>query len=138
MFKAFENGTKITTGVADIVLPQGNGAQRRTDGDKLVGCYSHQTAADGMYLLRNEGSDFKFEKMQAGDKIKPFQAYLNVESDNSTILQVTDNDEVPTGIVSVKNETNNVIWQTLSGMTLDKKPKEKGVYIRNGKKIVVR
>ena len=138
LFKAFEDGTKITTGVVDVVLPQGNGAQHRTDGDKLVGCYNHQTAADGMYLLRNEGTDFKFEKMQAGDKIKPFQAYLKVESDNSTILQVTDNDEVPTGIVSVKNETNNVIWQTLSGMTLDKKPKDKGIYIRNGKKIVVR
>ena len=138
LFKPAEEATKIATGVASIVLPKSNAAQRRTDGDQLVGCYSTQTAASGMYLLRSEGTDFKFEQMQAGEKIKPFQAYLKLNDTSTTVLKVTDNEEVPTGIVSVKEQTTAAKWQTLSGITLDKKPQEKGVYIRNGRKIVVR
>lgn len=138
LFKPAEEATKIATGVASIVLPKSNAAQRRTDGDQLVGSYSTQTAASGMYLLRSEGTDFKFEQMQAGEKIKPFQAYLKLNDTSTTVLKVTDNEEVPTGIVSVKEQTTAAKWQTLSGITLDKKPQEKGVYIRNGRKIVVR
>lgn len=138
LFKPAEEATKIATGVASIVLPKSNAAQRRTDGDQLVGSYSTQTAASGMYMLRSEGTDFKFEQMQAGEKIKPFQAYLKLNDNSTTVLKVTDNEEVPTGIVSVKDKTTAAKWQTLSGITLDKKPQEKGVYIRNGRKIVVR
>lgn len=138
LFKPTEDATKIATGVASIVLPKSNAAQRRTDGDQLVGSYSTQTAASGMYMLRSEGTDFKFEQMQAGEKIKPFQAYLKLNDTSTTVLKVTDNEEVPTGIVSVKEQTTAAKWQTLSGITLDKKPQEKGVYIRNGRKIVVR
>lgn len=138
LFKPAEEATKIATGVASIVLPKSNAAQRRTDGDQLVGSYSTQTAASGMYMLRSEGTDFKFEQMQAGEKIKPFQAYLKLNDTSTTVLKVTDNEEVPTGIVSVKEQTTAAKWQTLSGITLDKKPQEKGVYIRNGRKIVVR
>ncbi len=138
LFKPAEDATKIATGVASIVLPKSNAAQRRTDGDQLVGSYSTQTAASGMYMLRSEGTDFKFEQMQAGEKIKPFQAYLKLNDTSTTVLKVTDNEEVPTGIVSVKEQTTAAKWQTLSGITLDKKPQEKGVYIRNGRKIVVR
>ena len=138
LFKPTEDATKIATGVASIVLPKSNAAQRRTDGDQLVGSYNTQTAASGMYMLRSEGTDFKFEQMQAGEKIKPFQAYLKLNDNSTTVLKVTDNEEVPTGIVSVKEQTTAAKWQTLSGITLDKKPQEKGVYIRNGRKIVVR
>ena len=35
-------------------------------------------------------------------------------------------------------QENSTGWHTLSGLTLDKKPTQKGVYIHNGKKVVIK
>lgn len=47
----------------------------------------------------------------------------------------------PTGITgtpTISNTTTNNAWYTLSGMKLGKKPAENGVYIHQGKKVIIR
>ena len=48
---------------------------------------------------------------------------------------------VPTGITgtpTISNTTTDNAWYTLSGMKLGKKPAESGVYIHQGKKVIIR
>ena len=54
-------------------------------------------------------------------------------------VRIINNDA--TGIVEMRNEGNErnaAEWFTLSGRKLDKQPTQKGIYIHNGKKIVVK
>lgn len=44
----------------------------------------------------------------------------------------------PTAINFVHTDYENGKWYTVSGMMLDKKPARKGVYIYNGRKVVVK
>ena len=45
----------------------------------------------------------------------------------------------PTGISAVETDAaNDGAWYTLSGVKLDGKPTEKGIYICNGKKVVIK
>jgi len=44
----------------------------------------------------------------------------------------------PTAISFVKAEYENDQWYTISGLKLQKKPTRKGLYIFNGKKVVVK
>lgn len=47
----------------------------------------------------------------------------------------------PTGITgtpTINNTTTDNAWYTLSGMKLSKKPAESGVYIHQGKKVIIR
>jgi hypothetical protein len=44
----------------------------------------------------------------------------------------------PTAINFVKTEYENGKWYTISGLQLQKKPTKKGLYIYNGKKVVVK
>ncbi len=53
-----------------------------------------------------------------------------------TTLGTSDTD-IPTGIVSLDSSKGNGSFYTLSGMKIDKMPKQKGVYIQNGRKVVV-
>ena len=50
-------------------------------------------------------------------------------------------DEETTGVVSMDNgqwSMDNGQWYTVNGMKLDKQPTTKGVYIRNGRKVVIK
>ncbi len=53
-----------------------------------------------------------------------------------TTLGTSDNG-IPTGIVSLDSSKGNGSFYTLSGMKIDQMPKQKGVYIQNGRKVVV-
>ena len=66
------------------------------------------------------------EKYQAADVWKDF---LNIVED------------LPTGIVSIDNSQltiDNDVWYTLKGVRLNGKPTKTGVYIVNGKKVVIK
>ena len=50
-----------------------------------------------------------------------------------------EEEDVETGILQIENTVNaNDAWYTINGMKLQDKPKAKGIYIHNGKKIFVR
>lgn len=56
------------------------------------------------------------------------------------LVTLTMSYDETTGIVEMKNEKgesrNNGVWYTLDGRKLSLQPKQKGVYIQNGKKVV--
>lgn len=56
------------------------------------------------------------------------------------LVTLTMSYDETTGIVEMRNEKgesrNNGVWYTLDGRKLSLQPKQKGVYIQNGKKVV--
>ena len=83
--------------------------------------------------------DIRFVRMTGSDSVLPFQAYLKLSGQEADSFGVTDNSQT-TGITSVgvDSEQQGDVWHTTSGVRLQQKPAAKGVYIRNGKKIVVK
>jgi len=79
----------------------------------------------------------EFVRASAGASIKPFKAYLNTATPNPSRLQVVI-DNMTTGIADVESMVTTNKWHTLNGQTLEKKPSQKGFYIHNGKKEIVK
>ena len=71
----------------------------------------------------------------------PHKAYLKVPADNSSSIKGFTFTGGTTGITTIGNEqltNDNGAWYTLDGKKLDSKPTQQGIYLHNGKKIVVR
>ena len=119
-----------------------------TDYADFVGCYSPVAIADEdkslLYLGRNNKlyypsqamtinafrSYFQLKGIEAGDL--PSQArefVLNFDGGDTTSLSEE---------LRVKNEKYATAWYTLDGRKLQGKPTQKGVYINNGSKIVIK
>ena len=67
--------------------------------------------------------------------IRPFEAYmLNTDATRAFYLPVNRGDTGIGAVLSVKDEN----WYTLQGIRLNSKPKERGVYIVNGRKVMIK
>lgn len=108
------------------------------------GSQKQSVAVGEGYVLNAEGN--KFKKVEGSSKDVPaFQAYFypsshNLQSD-ALAISFVDNSEV-TGILSVESEEQTTGaaegWYTLQGVKLDGEPTQKGIYIYNGKKVMVK
>ena len=145
LFQAKDDGVQIVMKAVRVSMPAENAgapARRAAAEDGLYGCYDHQTAGDGtLYRLvaGETAGDIRFVRMTGSDSVPPFQAYLKLSGQEADSFGVTDNSQT-TGITSVgvDSEQQGGVWHTTSGVRLQQKPAAKGVYIRNGKKIVVK
>ncbi len=111
------------------------------------------TATDGETVV--SGGDFV--KIDVGAHIKPMRSYLtytgsgnpwaasapamnraasNLPSSISVVLVEADGSTTTVG--TIRMERNAEGWYSLNGMLLDSKPTQKGVYIHNGRKEVVK
>lgn len=111
------------------------------------------TATDGETAV--SGGDFV--KIDVGAHIKPMRSYLtytgsgnpwaasapamnraasNLPSSISVVLVEADGSTTTVG--TIRMERNAEGWYSLNGMLLDSKPTQKGVYIHNGRKEVVK
>ena len=97
-----------------------------------------------------------FVKAMAGASIAPFRAYLKFTPSagsrtrgadelpaTMSVRLVNRNGSTPTGIVDIEHGTLNIehsadAWYSLDGRRLSSKPATKGVYINNGKMIVLK
>ena len=71
----------------------------------------------------------------------PFQAYVEHKGSNPAppFFVVGDLGGDTTGIMDNRRETiTNNYWYTLDGRKLQGKPTQKGVYITNGKKVIIK
>ena len=104
----------------------------------MQGCYQNFAGTDA-YCLESGTSldDIHFVRMQAGDKVKAFQAYLVLEGETAESLRVTDNEAVLTGITTIDAEKAPAVWYSIDGKHLQAEPVVKGVYIHAGKKVVI-
>ena len=96
-------------------------------------------------LFRSSGSTLGYSK--AARKLKSMRAHFYVPAKNGAgarafVLDFGDGET--TGVVNeelrMKNEESATAtgWYTIDGRKLNGKPGEKGVYILNGRKIVIR
>lgn len=92
-------------------------------------------------IIFNQGKDKKQSvDMNAGNSTKFYEITTAQSNGKSTCKDVTAT-WAPTGITgtpTISNTTTDNAWYTLSGMKLGKKPAKNGVYIHQGKKVIIR
>ena len=92
-------------------------------------------------IIFNQGKDKKQSvDMNAGNSTKFYEITTTMSKGQYTCKDVTAI-WAPTGITgtpTISNTTTDNAWYTLSGMKLDKKPAKSGVYIHQGKKVIIR
>ena len=96
-----------------------------------------EVVADGsQYILAQRGNMVGFAKATANTTIAKGKAYLKNDSANSPLFYSIDGST--TGIANVASSAaeRNSIYYSLSGMKTSKP--QKGIYIHNGKKIVLK
>lgn len=93
-------------------------------------------------IIFNQGKDKKqTEDMNAGNSTKFYEITTVQSRGKYTCKDVTATWAPPTGITgtpTISNTTTDNAWYTLSGMKLGKKPAKSGVYIHQGKKVIIR
>ena len=74
--------------------------------------------------------------------VRPFEAYTihtDVNGSRPNYIRIAPQDRNnSTGIETIKSDTAEGFWYSLDGRKMYSEPKSKGVYIQNGKKIIVR
>ncbi len=113
---------------------------------RFLGTYKSTTftAADNSILLL--GGENKLYYPAAGAGIGSCRAYFKIGEDGAAAPRLTGfsidfGDDEATGIISTTNytnDTNSDAWFTLDGRKLSGKPTAKGLYIVNGKKVIVK
>ena len=97
-------------------------------------------------IFGGTGADRGFHTLSAAGIMGANKAYLQIPTADyetatasSAPLRFVFEDEDATGIAEVKTvETTDNAWYTLNGVKLAGEPTEKGLYIHNGKKIVIK
>ena len=92
-------------------------------------------------IIFNQGKNKKQSlDMNAGNSTKFYEITTTQSNGKYTCKDVTAI-WAPTGITgtpTISNTTTDNAWYTLSGMKLGKKPAESGVYIHQGKKVIIK
>ncbi len=130
------------TPATDVVFSGSNVAvavtgSEQVDGD-FVGTYSKiEGTLEGYYGLHPDGSGFGVATATAS--VAPFRAYINTSEVSAAPLKVIHGDgDVTTGITAADAETNinSEVYYNLAGQRVAQP--HKGVYIVDGKKIVIK
>ena len=113
------------------------------DGTGRDGLTVNQSQAiDGgcLTLGRNKEGKVGFYIYKGTKKIPPYRAYLTVNKvQNSRLLEICDDEEITANDKVNRESANNDAWYTLEGLRIasDRQPTTKGVYIHNGKKVLI-
>ena len=105
---------------------------------KLIGTYHAGDAipADGLFLSGN-----KFWYSTGATIIKAFRAYFMLNEVLSGVAEAKVRfmvDEDAAAIEGITPDMEDGVWYTLDGRQLNGKPTEKGVYIVDGKKVLIK
>ena len=145
IFEAKEGGvTDPMVRTVNVIATPGN-----TDGFK--GVYERTEGADGMYCYA--GSDDgvhtvgQFVQMTTGSWVPPFRAYMEGSGVPSYAIAwdgVVDEFENTTAVETIEtaktvgDQKTQEGWWTLNGMRMAEKPVKAGLYVCNGRLVVVR
>lgn len=97
-------------------------------------------SANTIYVMGNKSNKFGFHRY-TGAYMPANKAFLALGSGSSAPLRmVIDDDEETTGVASMADGIDNMsdVWYTLDGRKLNCKPTTKGLYIVNGKKVMIK
>lgn len=111
------------------------------DGGKFVGTYESQTFTNTNTSILFVGNYSTLYYPQNGASIGAQRAYFQIGTNSVRAFNLNFGDDEVTGIHSttnLTNYTNSGAWYDLSGRKLNEKPVKKGVYVQNGKKVVIK
>ena len=97
-------------------------------------------SANTIYVMGNKSNKFGFHKY-TGAYMPANKAFLALGSGSSAPLRmVIDGEEETTGVASMADGIDDMSdeWYTLDGRKLNSKPTAKGLYIVNGKKVMIK
>ena len=100
----------------------------------FVGTYSpYEMLTNGTERFLGDGDNLYIPSSEPNaNKLRGLRAFFRVPADSNANVDFTDFD----GISEMKADSHNSAWFTLSGQRVDKPLR--GIYIQNGKKIVVK
>lgn len=146
IFEAKEGGVQnpMVHGVDIVANPA------ETEGFK--GVYMRKNYESGMYCYAGEEKGGKytigqFVEMGPGSYVPPFRAYMIGNGAPSYAIawdgevDIVQNEENTTAVETVKTDNNVKTqdgWWTINGMRLKAQPKKAGLYILNGRMVVVK
>ena len=112
-------------------------------GNQLAGVYdpAGKTSDGTMYVLNNGTNGVGFYKLHAGSTLGVGKAYLTYSGTTApSFFGFEDGTEIPGATdISTTDFTDKAgAWYTLSGVRLNAKPTQKGIYIVNGNKVVIK
>lgn len=115
--------------------------------DYLAPVSSYDGVAYANFLLSGTGADRGFHPLTTGVEVEDNSAYLRMKKDDfdtwtasgKPISLAFDDEPDADGIDDIElADSDDDAWYTLNGTRLDGKPATKGIYLRNGKKVVVK
>lgn len=145
----YNQAGNVTFSASNVTVPVTSAQTASGAGVTLRAAFQQVAQGSGVYALNvgeargeyPEGS--VFEQNYRG--IRPFQAYTNHNSGTRfiTLMSLGLGGDDATGISELRIENEELRdtlgeWYSLDGRRLDSKPTKKGVYIRSGKKIVIK
>ena len=127
----FENGFKLVGKYANYVLDKD-----KPQGDKAL----------YRFMFGDDDSDFKGIGAKSANTwtIVPFDCYVDLTGNTQAARNVTFEFEEADGTttiiksLSAEQNVNTEGWYTINGVKLQGVPTEKGIYINNGKKVVIK
>ena len=112
---------------------------------KFIGSYSHKVgfkANEAFFSVSAEKNDYYWGSATNTTYMAPLSAYFQLpEGAAARTIEFQEADGSTTAIEIVGAEKLNTVkegWYTINGMKLENAPVEKGIYINNGKKIVIK
>ena len=136
--------TGVTIDATDRSYDNGQSGDDRV---RFLGTYKNLTFDASDYSILMMGGENNLYTPTTGANIGAQRAYFKIGEDGAkastriTSYNIGFGDGGTTGIVDMKHETINIkndTWFSLDGRRLQGKPTQKGVYINNGKKVVIK
>ena len=142
-FLVHNNGTEEKT---ILLIPCNDPDLAVTVADEFLGTLTAKTFTDADM---GAGADFyvcngkEFIQVRGAGTLAANKAYLKVTGNNTPASipfrrSIDGNGEGTTGIDAIGTDDANATWYDLGGRRLQGKPGQKGIYIKNGKKVVVK
>ena len=144
--KFYDFGKQTIVAPSDLTVDAGKGV-------KFTGTYAAKTVtkADNAAIWFMNGNEDGWQYIGASSSaswtIAPFEAYIDMSSASASAPNMTfffeEIDGTVTAIKSINAENLNKNmsregWYNLNGVKLQGAPTQKGIYIQNGKKVVVK
>jgi hypothetical protein len=139
----YNQAGQVTFSATNAVVPVTESRETSGNNRTLIPTMTSVSQAPGIYdINRNsayenypEGSIFVVEYRE----VRPFEAYVKHLDGGARYLSLSEIPQLDvTGIESIELQPwKGEQWWTLDGRKLNRRPSKKGIYIRNGKKVVV-
>ena len=129
----------VTTGITE-----GKTASVKDAGNtEFIGFYNSQSFTGEKQLWLSSDGVWGYNKNGNAVTVGPTRAYLQLpaESTGGAHIFIEEIDGSVTAISTINAEGEAVAadgWYTLNGIRLEGAPTEKGIYVRNGKKVVIK